>query len=74
VNFVKLEAVVVTARAFTSGEAEAAIHPPDIAQAAIGSRTHAVEARVVGTLADGGPVCASIKPEAVSWALVEHAR
>lgn len=26
-----------------------------------------IEARVLGTMADGGPICASVKPQAVAW-------
>lgn len=33
----------------------------------------AIQARVVGTMPDGGPVCASIKPQAVAWSLVRDA-
>jgi hypothetical protein len=44
--------------------------PRDIAAAAIGDQHHCIEARFAGTGSDGGPVCATIKPAALAWALV----
>jgi len=36
--------------------------------AAVASET-VIEARILGTLGDGGPVCASVKPQDVAWRL-----
>ena len=44
--------------------------PVEIAEATVGKSGHVVEAQVIGTMADGGPVCATIKPHAVTWGLV----
>jgi Family of unknown function (DUF5990) len=46
--------------------------PRQIAEAAIGSHECAVEARVLGTMRDGGPICASVKPHVVTWGLVHN--
>ena len=45
--------------------------PAEIAAAAAQSG-QVVDARVPGTMADGGPVCASIKPHAVTWSLAQN--
>lgn len=45
--------------------------PREIAEAAIAHPSRIIEARVQGTMADGGPICASVKPHAVSWHLRE---
>lgn len=44
--------------------------PQQIVEAARSTQGGVIEARVAGTMADGGPVCASVKPQAVVWALV----
>jgi len=44
--------------------------PRQIVEAALSTQGGVIEARVAGTMADGGPVCASVKPHAVVWALV----
>lgn len=44
--------------------------PPEMARAAIGNAGQVVQARVRGTMRDGGPICASVKPDAVGWQLV----
>jgi len=46
--------------------------PAETAQAAIANPGLVVEARVLGTMADGGPICASVKPQAVSWSLAQN--
>lgn len=43
--------------------------PRHLVEEALSGAGRVVEARVAGTLGDGGPVCASVKPEAVVWAL-----
>lgn len=43
--------------------------PAEMAQAAAGHAEHVVEARVAGCMADGSPICASVKPHAVTWSL-----
>lgn len=45
--------------------------PRELAEAAIASSEKVIEARVEGTMPNGSPVHASIKPEAVTWQLVE---
>lgn len=44
--------------------------PPQLVEAALSGSGGILEARVTGTMADGGPVCASVKPNAVAWRLV----
>jgi hypothetical protein len=46
--------------------------PVEIAEAAAGKPGQVVEARVLGTMGDGGPVCASVKPHAVTWGLIQN--
>ncbi|WP_242499679.1 DUF5990 family protein [Methylibium sp. Pch-M] len=41
--------------------------PRQIVEAALSTPEGVIEARVVGTMADGGPVCASVQPHAVVW-------
>lgn len=43
--------------------------PKRILEAALSSQEGVIEARVTGVMRDGGPVCASVKPEAVVWSL-----
>jgi hypothetical protein len=44
--------------------------PREIVDAVLASSEGVVEARVLGTMADGGPICASVKPHAVVWSQV----
>ena len=44
--------------------------PREVVEAALSPNGGIIEARVVGTMDDGGPVCASVKPHAVVWSLV----
>ena len=44
--------------------------PRSLVEAAVGAPGGVIEARIPGTMGDGGPVCASIKPQAVTWRLV----
>jgi Family of unknown function (DUF5990) len=37
-----------------------------------GKPTTAIEARVKGTMKDGGPVCASVPPTSIEWSLAKH--
>ena len=46
--------------------------PRALAEATIASPNQILEARVVGTMADGGPIRASIKPHAVTWQIVQN--
>lgn len=46
--------------------------PQDVIDAALSSGG-IMEARVQGTMGDGGPVCASLKPNAFVWAVVHDA-
>ncbi|MBW8843727.1 MAG: hypothetical protein JF607_01960 [Burkholderiales bacterium] len=39
--------------------------PRELVESALSSGL--IEARVLGTMADGGPICASVKPQAVAW-------
>lgn len=43
--------------------------PPKVVDSALSSGG-VIEARVQGTMGDGGPVCASLKPHAVVWDVV----
>ncbi len=43
--------------------------PRDVVEQAL-SVSGIIEARVQGTMRDGGPICASVKPEAVAWRFV----
>lgn len=47
--------------------------PRDLVEAALGDAHRAMEARVNGTMKDGGPVCASVPPASIQWRLVERA-
>jgi hypothetical protein len=47
--------------------------PIEIAEAAIANSGQTVVARVTGTMADGSPICASVKPHAVIWELAKTA-
>jgi hypothetical protein len=47
--------------------------PIEIAEAAIANSRQVVVASVTGTMADGSPICASVKPHAVRWELVQVA-
>lgn len=44
--------------------------PGKIVEAALSTGEGIIEARVVGTMGDGGPICASVKSHAVVWGLV----
>lgn len=44
--------------------------PRDVVEQAL-SASGILEARVQGTMRDGGPICASVKPEAVVWRFVQ---
>jgi hypothetical protein len=46
--------------------------PRPLVEAALGAPGGVIEARIPGTMGDGGPVCASIKPQAVAWRLVHE--
>ncbi|MCY4756763.1 DUF5990 family protein [Pelomonas aquatica] len=43
--------------------------PRPLIESAVGDPACAIEARILGTAGDGGPVCASIRPHAISWRL-----
>jgi Family of unknown function (DUF5990) len=43
--------------------------PAEMARAVAGHAEHVVEAWVAGCMADGSPICASVKPAAVTWRL-----
>lgn len=47
--------------------------PTELVQAAAGNPTRALLAIVRGVAPDGGPICASVPPVAVSWSLAEGA-
>lgn len=44
--------------------------PRQIVDTALSAGEGTLEARVVGSMADGGPVCASVKADAVAWRFV----
>lgn len=43
--------------------------PRTLIESAVGDPDCAIEARILGTARDGGPVCASVQPHAISWHL-----
>lgn len=47
--------------------------PRALIESAVGDSACAVEARILGTAGDGGPVCASVQPHAISWHLARRA-
>jgi hypothetical protein len=47
--------------------------PRHVVETALSTGEGTIEARVVGTMPDGGPVCASVKPDAVTWRFVHNA-
>lgn len=47
--------------------------PWEVVAAALSHSGGIIEARVVGTMGDGGPICASVKPHAVVWSFVRDA-
>lgn len=47
--------------------------PRHLIERALSDGDAIVEARVHGTMPDGGPVCASVKPQAVAWSIVRNA-
>lgn len=46
--------------------------PREVVEAALSTSEGIIEARVLGTMDDGGPVCASVKPHAVVWSAVPN--
>ncbi len=44
--------------------------PRQVVEAALSPSGGIIEARVLGTMGDGGPICASVKSHAVVWSLV----
>ena len=44
--------------------------PGQVVDAALSNAEAVIEARVRGAMADGGPICASVKAEAVEWSLL----
>jgi hypothetical protein len=46
--------------------------PLQVVEAALSTAEGIIEARVLGTMDDGGPVCASVKPHAVIWSAVRN--
>lgn len=44
--------------------------PPHVVETALSTSMGLVEARVLGTMPDGGPICASVKSHAVVWRFV----
>ena len=47
--------------------------PQPMVETALATPDVVVEARVVGTMRDGGPVCASVKAQDVAWSIVSDA-
>ena len=43
--------------------------PRDLVEAAIGDSNRAIEARIQGRARDGGPVCAAVQRDAITWHL-----
>lgn len=46
--------------------------PRHLVEAAAGDPNRAIEARIQGTSRDGGPVCASVPPDAITWRLASN--
>jgi hypothetical protein len=46
--------------------------PRQVVEGALSPGGGIIEARVLGTMDDGGPICASVKPHAVVWSLVRE--
>lgn len=46
--------------------------PRDLVAAAVGNAHRAMEARLISTMRDGGPVCASVPPASIQWRLAER--
>ncbi|MGE0097827.1 MAG: DUF5990 family protein [Hydrogenophaga sp.] len=44
--------------------------PRHLVETAAGDANSAIEGRILGTAKDGGPVCASVPPQAINWHLV----
>lgn len=44
--------------------------PPPLVETALATPGVIIEARVAGTMRDGGPICASVKSQDVVWSLV----
>ena len=44
--------------------------PPQVVEGATSSNEAIMQARLLGTMGDGGPICASVKSHAVEWSLV----
>lgn len=44
--------------------------PRDLVAAAVGNAHRAMEARLISTMRDGGPVCASVPPASIQWRLL----
>jgi hypothetical protein len=44
--------------------------PKQLVESAILSGKAVIQARMAGTMGDGGPICASVKPSNVEWSLV----
>jgi hypothetical protein len=47
--------------------------PRPLVESAMGDSTFAIEARILGTARDGGPICATVQPHAISWQLATRA-
>lgn len=46
--------------------------PRQLVEAAVDDPSRAIEARILGTARDGGPVCATVQPHAITWHLATH--
>lgn len=46
--------------------------PQPVVEGALSASGGVIEARVLGTMDDGGPICASVKPHAVTWRLARE--
>ena len=46
--------------------------PRALVESAVGDPDCAIEARILGTARDGGPICASVQPHAISWHLARR--
>jgi hypothetical protein len=47
--------------------------PRDLVESAVGDAHAALEARIAGTMKDGGPICAAVKGAQIAWRKVTRA-
>lgn len=75
-RFIYLNSGVLAGQAASCWERRAKVKLADIprplVESAVGDPACAIEARILGTASDGGPICASVRPHAISWHLARR--